>query len=109
MARAVDMCVMPLAGFILDVLEGDGNAAGALVRAVVDLRIVHEAGLAFEAEHLADRGGQGGLAMIEMADGADSEMRLGALEGWAARRGQFRLDIGERLFQVLDAPQGFHL
>jgi hypothetical protein len=56
------------------VLDGDGDAAGALLRAAVDL---------FERERLAallrggdvgERGGERGLAVVDVTDGADVEV-----------------------------------
>ena len=48
-ARAVDVGVVPLVGLVLDVGDGDGDAALALFRRVVDLVEARIAGLALAA------------------------------------------------------------
>jgi len=74
-ARAVDMRVVASVGLILDVRGRDGDAALALFGRLVD--VVERHG---RAEHLGDRSGQRGLAMVDVTDGADVAVRLRPLE-----------------------------
>jgi hypothetical protein len=79
-ARAVDVRVVPLLGLVLDVRGGNRDAALALLRSVVDL--LERLGFATHrlGEHLGDRSGKGGLAVVDVTDGADVYVRLSALE-----------------------------
>src|SRR6185295_1902552 len=78
--RTVDVRVMALVGLVLDVRGGDGDPALLLLRSVVDLL---EA-LGFAAlrlgQHLRDGSGQRRLAVVDVTDRADVDMRLVALE-----------------------------
>src|SRR5436190_1642606 len=79
-ARAVDVRVVALRGRILDVCGGDGDAALALFRGLVDLIEGHERSRALRREDLGDRRGQRGLAVIDVTDRADVDVRLTAIE-----------------------------
>ena len=79
-AGAVDVRVVALVGLVLDVADGDGDAASALLGRVVDVGIVHELGLALEGQDLGDGGGEGGLAVVDVPDRADVDVRLRPLE-----------------------------
>ena len=70
-ARAVDVGVVTLVGLVLDVSGGDGDAALALFRCVVDLVERLEYRLALACQNLGDRSGQGGLAVVDVTDGPD--------------------------------------
>jgi len=73
---AVDVGVVPRLRLVLDVSRVDGDAAGALLGGLVDL--VEGDGLAPEAQGLnsGDGGGERGLAVVDVADGADVDVRL---------------------------------
>ena len=77
---AVDVGVVPVLGLVLDVRRGDRDAALLLLRSVVDL--VEAAGLAAHllGEHGRDRRGQRRLAVVDVPDRADVDVRLVALE-----------------------------
>src|SRR3954453_20450422 len=77
---AVDVRVVPVLGLVLDVRRGDRDAALLLLRSVVDL--VEGARLAAVrlGEHLRDRRGQRRLAVVDVTDRADVDVRLVALE-----------------------------
>ena len=79
-ARAVDVGVVARVGLVLDVGDGDGDAALALLGGVVDRVEGAVLGLALEGEVLGDRRGQARLAVVDVADRADVDVRLGALE-----------------------------
>ena len=79
-AGAVDVGVVAVVGLVLDVGDGDGDAALALLGGVVDLVEVAVLGLALEGEVLGDGRRQGRLAVVDVTDGADVDVGLGALE-----------------------------
>ena len=79
-ARAVDVGVVAGVGLVLDVGDGDGDPALALLGRVVDRVEGAVLGLALQGEVLGDRRGQARLAMVDVADRADVDVRLGALE-----------------------------
>ncbi len=79
--RAVDVRVVPVLGLVLDVRRVDRDPALALFRCLVDLvegrRLRVRPGL---GENLRDRGCERRLAVVDVADRADVDVRLGALE-----------------------------
>jgi hypothetical protein len=77
---AVDVGVVPVVGLVLDVGGGDRDPALLLLRSVVDL--LEALGLAAHllAQHLGDGSGQRRLAMVDVTDGPDVDVRLVALE-----------------------------
>jgi hypothetical protein len=54
--------------------------ARALFGRIVDLVVGDELGRALQGEDLGNRCGQRGFAVVDVADGADVDMRLGALK-----------------------------
>ena len=78
--RAVDVGVVAGVGLVLDVGDGDGDPALALLGRVVDRVEGAVLGLALQGEVLGDRRGQARLAMVDVADRADIDVRLVALE-----------------------------
>ena len=82
MARAVNVGIVAGLGLILDVSGVDRDAAGLLFGGLVDL-IVSGVGGGIGVSHsqnLGDGGGEGGLAMVDMTDGADIYMGLGSFK-----------------------------
>ena len=79
-AGAIDMRVVTLRGFVLDVRRGDGDAARLLFRRLVDLVVSGERRTAGLRQDLGDGGGQRRLAMVHVTDRADVAVRLGARE-----------------------------
>jgi len=81
-AGGVDVRVVALLGLVLDVRDVDRDAALALLRSGVDAAEV--AGLVevrvLVGQDLGDRSGQRGLAVVDVTDGADVDVRLAALE-----------------------------
>src|SRR5580693_7051621 len=80
--RAVHVRVVPLLGLVLDMGDRDGDAALLLLLRVVDrvkggerVDVGH-----LVVKHLGDRRGQRGLAVVDMTDGADVDVRLSPLE-----------------------------
>ena len=78
--RAVDVGVVARVGLVLDVGDGDGDPALALLGRVVDRIEGAVLGRALQREVLADRRGEARLAVVDVADRADVDVRLGALE-----------------------------
>ena len=79
-AGAVDVGVVAGVGLVLDVGDRDRDPALALLGRVVDRVEGAVLGLALEGEVLGDRRGQARLAVVDVADRADVDVRLGALE-----------------------------
>jgi len=79
-AGAVDVGVVAVVGLVLDVGDGDGDAALALLGGVIDR--IERAVLAatLQVEVLGDGRGQARLAMVDVADRADIDVGLVALE-----------------------------
>ena len=78
--RAVDMGVVPLVGFILDVGDGDGDAPLPLFRRVVDRGEVAGGGSALQRQRLGDRRRQRRLAVVDVPDRPHVQMRLRPLK-----------------------------
>ena len=79
-AGAVDVGVVAGVGLVLDVGDGDGDAALTLLGGVVDRVEGAVLGLALEREVLRDGRRQARLAMVDVTDGADVDVGLVALE-----------------------------
>src|SRR5204862_5348255 len=80
-AGAIDVGIVPVGGFVLDVSDGDRDTAGLLFRRVIDG--VETAEFDFGVvlcEHFGDGRGQGGLAVVDVADRADIHVRLAAVK-----------------------------
>ena len=89
-AGAVDVGVVARVGLVLDVGDGDGDAALALLGRVVDRVEGAVLGLALERQVLGDGRRQARLAVVDVTDGADVDVRLVALElllghAWSVR------------------------
>jgi len=80
--RGVDVSVVTLVGLVLDVSNVDGNAALALLGSGVDhtevLLLVQVRELL--RENTGDRSSQSGLTVVDVTDGTNVDVRLGALE-----------------------------
>ena len=78
--RAVDVSVVTVRAFVFNVRGRDRDTTSLLFRCRVDCVI----GLEFATEalgaDLGQRSGQSGLAVVNVTDGADVYVRLGALE-----------------------------
>ena len=81
-ARAVNVSVVTGSSLVLDVGDRDRNAALALLGSLVDVLERSEVSLAALGlrENLGDGGGQRGLAVVDVTNGADVNMRLSALK-----------------------------
>ena len=80
-AGAVDVRVVAGGGAVLDVRGGDrddllGVAAAGGLGGLGDVVIRHLGGEALEGLHVGDGGGEGGLAMVDVADGAHVHVDL---------------------------------
>ena len=84
-ARAVDVRVVALRGRILDVARRDRHdlrlvAAALRLGRLGDLVVRDELRPALVGGHLRERRGQRGLAVVDVADGADVHVRFAAIE-----------------------------
>ena len=66
MSRAVNVSVVTVGGFTLDMSRVDGDTTGLLLRCLVDLTVVGELGGALGGENLGDSSRQRGLTMVDM-------------------------------------------
>ena len=80
MARAVNVCIVTGVGLILHVSGVDGDAALSLLGGLVDAGIILELSLALESQELGDSSGQGGLAMVNVTNGANVYVGLGSFK-----------------------------
>ncbi|MPM25129.1 hypothetical protein SDC9_71619 [bioreactor metagenome] len=88
---AVNVRVVALLGLVLDVRDRDRDTALALLGSLVDGvegRLLVEVRV-LVVEHLRDRRGQSGLAVVDVPDGADVDVRLGPLELGLCHWGSF--------------------
>ena len=80
-ARAVDVGVVPVLGLVLDMRGVDRDAPLALLGSLVDRIERRHCGVrAGLGEHLGDRGCERRLAVVDVTDRSDVDVRLGALE-----------------------------
>src|SRR3954447_2594737 len=80
--RAVDVRIVARLGLVLDVRDRDRDTALPLLRCLVDL-VERREGVDVRVlvmQHLGDRRGQGRLAVVDVPDGADVDVRLSPLE-----------------------------
>ena len=70
------MGVVALVRLVFHMGRGDGDAAFLFFGGLVDLVVRDEAALALETGDLGDGRREGGLAVVDVADGADVHMRL---------------------------------
>ena len=78
--RAVDVRVVARVGLVLNVSDSDGDTTLALFRSLVDLVERSEVSEALLGLALRDRCGERGLTVVDVTDGTDVNVRLGALE-----------------------------
>ena len=75
-SRAVDVGVVTLLGFVLNVGSVDGDTALALLWSTINVGVVLNLCLPFLGEHIGNRCSQGGFAVVNVADGADVDVGL---------------------------------
>jgi hypothetical protein len=79
-AGAIDVRVVTVVGLVLHVGGRDRDAASLLLGGVVDLVEGPRLAAVLLRQNLGDGRGQGRLAMVDVTDGADVDMRLVPLE-----------------------------
>lgn len=77
---AVDVGVVAISGLVLDGCGVDGDAAGAFLWGGVDLVVFLGRAIAHGGQGHGEGGGEGGLAVIDVADGPNIHVRLIAFE-----------------------------
>ena len=80
MARAVNVGIVAGVSLILHVGGVDGDAALTLLRSLINGAVVGIVRLALHGEVLGDGGGEGGLAVVNVANGANVDMGLASLK-----------------------------
>ena len=80
MAGAVHVCIVAGSGLILNVSGVDRDAALALFRSLIDIRVINEIGFTLHCEGLGDRRRQSGLTMVDVANGTNVYMGFGSFE-----------------------------
>ena len=78
MPWAVYVCVVTGSGFIFYSGGIDGDTTSSFFRCFIDGSVVEEVCFAFFSQNFGDSSGQGRFTMIDVADGADVNMRLGS-------------------------------
>ena len=76
MAGAVDVSVVTGRGLVFDVRGVDGDTTGALFGGLIDLVITHDFSAAVLGQNHRDSSSQGRLAVVDVTNGADVNMRL---------------------------------
>ena len=76
----IDVGVVTVLRLVLHVRGRDRDAALLLLRSVVDLLEAHRLAAVLLRQHLGDGGGKRRLAVVDVADCADVDVRLVALE-----------------------------
>jgi hypothetical protein len=76
------MRIVTIGGLVLDVSGVDGDTTLLLFRGVVNLIEGLDLAQTLGSEHLGDRSGQSGLAMVNVADRANVDMRFIPLENF---------------------------
>ena len=78
---AVDMSVVTFCGLVLNVTGIDCDSACSLFGSVIDLVVCHELDVSVsERKILRDRGGKGGLAVVDVTDGTDIDVGFCSFE-----------------------------
>ena len=80
MPGTIDMRIVTVACFVLDMRRRNGDAAGALFRRLVNLIISRKLSAAGLSQNLGNGCGQRRLAVVNMADCANVTMRLGSVK-----------------------------
>ena len=80
--RTVDVRVMPLVRLVFDVRDGDGHRLGIVADGAPlgDVGIALHFGQSLGGLHRQDGRGEGRLAVVDVADGSDIDVRFGPLK-----------------------------
>ena len=70
MSGAVDVCIVTSVGLVLNGGSVDGDTSGLLFRGLVDLAVFDVLGCVLGSEVLGNGGGQCGLSVVDVSDGA---------------------------------------
>lgn len=70
MSRAVRVAIVTALGLVLDVGNVNGDATGLLLGGIVNVSVSGKVGQLLVSQDTSDGSGQGGLAVINVTDGA---------------------------------------
>ena len=77
MTRGIDVGIVAFVGFVFDVRNVDGDAAGAFFGGIVNLVVGFEGDVGIlHRQDFGDGGGEGRLAVIDVPDRPDVHMRF---------------------------------
>mmetsp|Transcript_31375 Transcript_31375/g.55166 ORF Transcript_31375/g.55166 Transcript_31375/m.55166 type:complete len:203 (-) Transcript_31375:81-689(-) len=79
-AGAVHVAIVAVFGFVFHCGGVNGNASGLLLRSLVNCRVILKLCKVLFGECLGNCCCQRGLAMVDVADSSDVEMRFGSIE-----------------------------
>lgn len=74
------MPIMPIIRLILNMGRVDSDTARLLLGRFINLAVIHKSTSALRREDFCDGGGQGSFAVVDVPDGADVHVGLGARE-----------------------------
>ncbi len=80
MTRAVNVSIVTLVGLVLNVSGVDRDTTRLLFGSLIDGSVVLELSLTLQSQVLGDSGGQSGLAVVNVADGANVNVGLISLK-----------------------------
>lgn len=80
------MGVMSVGSFVFDMGSGDGDPSSSFFRGFIDGGVVQEVGTTFLSKALGDGCGQGGLTVIDMANGTNVQMWFGTVKSGGSTR-----------------------
>ncbi|KAH3664820.1 hypothetical protein OGATHE_003635 [Ogataea polymorpha] len=80
MARTVNVRIVSVRSFVLNVCSRDGDTSSTLFWGLVNGRVVQKGGTSVFRKHLGDGSRQSGFAVIHMADGTNVDVGLGSIE-----------------------------
>ena len=78
--RAVNVSIVTLVSFILNVSGVDCDSSFSLFRSLIDHIVSLVLSLTLKCEGLSDSSGKSGLAVVNVADGSDVYVRFGSFK-----------------------------
>ncbi len=79
-AGAVNVSIVTVSGLVLNVSGVDCDTTLSLLWSLIDVRVIYEISVALEVENLCDCSGECGLAVVNVADSTNVNVRLISFE-----------------------------